>query len=273
VPDPRAAETIVVPLDGSELAERALPIAARLARPVHGRLVLLACATDHRAAALRTYLSDLASDVTDVPVDTAVIAEHEVADTIVEFAEAHDAWICMTSHGRGGLRWAVLGSVAERVVAGARQPVLLVGPHCLPDWVPGPGPVLVAHDGSHLGNVLLDAACDWARRLETTLLLTTVIHPLDAEDAERPAALFADPEERIRSRGCTVDHLVVQRHFPAGVLADLAVDRKAPLVVMGSHGRRGLERFLLGSTTMALLDLVPCPVVVTAVGADEIVRR
>src|SRR5689334_24853548 len=62
-----------------------------------------------------------------------------------------------------------------------------------------------------------------------TTLFRSVIHPLDAEDAERPGALFAEPEARIRAHGCAVDHLLVQRHFPAGVLADLAVERKAPL--------------------------------------------
>ena len=64
-----------------------------------------------------------------------------------------------------------------------------------------------------------------AQRLDASLLLATVIHPLDAEDAERPDALFAAAESRIRAHGCAVDHLVVQRHFPGGVLADLAAER------------------------------------------------
>jgi nucleotide-binding universal stress UspA family protein len=225
--------------------------------------VLLAVACDGQPEAMRTHLDEVAAGVTEVPISTVVAGGRDVADAIVDVAAAHHASICMTSHGRGGLRWAVLGSVAERVVAGSARPVLLVGPHCAPDWSPGPGPVVVAHDGSPIGDTLLGAACAWARRLDTSLLLVTVIHPLDAEDAERPEALFADPEARIRAHGCTVDHLVVQRHFPAGVLADLAVERRAPLVVMGSHGRSGFERLVLGSTTTTVLDLVPCPVLAT----------
>ena len=261
LPDPTG--TIVVPLDGSDLADRAVPTAVRLARPASGRLVLLAVACDDHTEAMRTHLDEVAAGVADVPVSTVVAGGREVADAIVDVAAAHHASICMTSHGRGGLRWAVLGSVAERVVAASARPVLLVGPHCAPDWSPGPGPVVVAHDGSPMSDTLLGAACAWARHLDTSLLLTTVIHPLDAEDAERPGALFAEPEARIRAHGCAVDHLLVQRHFPAGVLADLAVERKAPLVVMASHGRHGLERLVLGSTTTTVLDLVPCPVLAT----------
>jgi nucleotide-binding universal stress UspA family protein len=257
-PDPTG--TIVVPLDGSALADRAVPVATALARPSGGRIVLLAVACDDRTAAMRSHLDEVAAGLTEVPVSTVVAGGREVSDAIVDVAAAHHASICMTTHGRGGLRWAMLGSVAEQVVAASARPVLLVGPHCAPDWTPGPGPVVVAHDGAPIGDTLLGTACAWARHLDTSLLLATVIHPLDAEDAARPDALFADPEARIRAHGCAVDHLVVQRHFPAGVLADLAVERKAPLVVMGSHGRHGLERLVLGSTTTTVLDLVPCPV-------------
>jgi nucleotide-binding universal stress UspA family protein len=270
VPDgPDTAETIVVPLDGSELADRAVPVAIRLAHLTDARIELLAIGADDHADALRTHLATIAASSRGVPVGTAVVSARDTADAIVDFADARGASICMTSHGRGGLRWAVLGSVAEGVVAGAARPVLLVGPRAEDTWAPGPGPVLVAHDGGHLGDAVVDAACEWARRLDTSILLTTVIHPLDAEDAERPAALFTEPEQRIRARGCAVDHLVVQRHFPAGVLADVAVDRRVPLIVMGSHGRHGLERLVVGSTTMAVLALVPCPVMATPPPVEE----
>jgi nucleotide-binding universal stress UspA family protein len=257
------AEVLVVPLDGSELADRAVPIASRLVGAVGGRLVLLAIASDARAVTMRTHLDEHAASVTDVPVDTAVLSSRDVAAAIVEVADTHDASICMTSHGRGGLRWAFLGSVAEQVVRASSRPVLLIGPRCAPGWQPGPGPVLVAHDGTQTGDTFVDTACDWALRLDTTLLLATVIHPLDAEDAARPQARLSDAEARIRARGCTVDDIVVQRHFPAGVLADLAVEHRAPVIVMGSHGRRGLERVIVGSTTMALLALASCPIIVS----------
>jgi carbamate kinase len=261
VPDhPTTSDTIVVPLDGSALADRAVPVATRLARAVGGSVLLVAVAADDRARALASHLDELASEITDVPVDTRVTTGDDAADTIVELAATRDATVCMTSHGRTGLRWAVLGSVAEQVVARADRPVLLVGPHTHADASAGSGPIVVGHDGAPLDDAFVDAACAWAARLGTTLLLTTVIHPLDVDDAERPEQLFADAEARIRARGGTVDHLVVQRHFPAGVLADIAIDRAAPLVMMGSHGRRGLERLVLGSTTMCVLDLVPCPV-------------
>ena len=89
----------------------------------------------------------------------------------------------------------------------------------------------------------------------------TVIHPLDTVAAELPDQLFDVIERRVRDRGCAVERSLEQRHFPAGVIADLATDRNAPAIVMAAHSRHGVARVVVGSTTMTVLHLAPCPVI------------
>ncbi|HBY99045.1 MAG TPA: hypothetical protein DEP84_34700 [Chloroflexi bacterium] len=140
-------ETILVPLDGSTLAETALPYAAALARHFEAQVILvrsLSCAagepvldsnSDHQANAVYPEqfreawdylrLARQTPPLYDVPVKIAVL-EGEPAQTIIEAADRFEAdVIVMATHGRGGVaRW-VMGSVADEVLRGATVPVLL----------------------------------------------------------------------------------------------------------------------------------------------------
>src|SRR5690606_39204333 len=60
------------------------------------------------------------------------------------------------------------------------------------------------------------------------------------------------------------DHLVAHQRveMPSEEIAQLAADLEADLVVVGTHGRRGFSRFLLGSVAEATVRLAPCPVLV-----------
>ena len=261
---PAGVDSVIVPLDGSDLAATALPVAARIADRLDTRLRLVAVGADDRGKDLRAYLDAQVEEMSRSDVDAVVLHSWDAATGISEFrALHHDAVVCMTSHGRGGLRWAMLGSVAESVVAAAPTPVVVVGPRCAPGWRPGSGPVVLAHDGGELPDAVVDATCDWAQRLGTAVLVVTVIHPLDVEDAEHPSVLFADVESRIRKRGIDVSHRIEQRHYPAGVIADVADELDASLIVMASYDRGAVERVLLGSITMGVVNLAGCPVVVT----------
>src|SRR5690242_1592055 len=97
--------TYVVPLDGSPFAERAIPIASALAERVGGRILLLS-APHHGPLGPREYLAEVAARHTAVPVDTISNVAHLPADAIATVAgDSDDRIVCMTSHGRGGLRW------------------------------------------------------------------------------------------------------------------------------------------------------------------------
>lgn len=143
-------EKIVVPLDGSPLAEQVLPHVQGLARCLGSQIILLQVLTHKTydyllddaalSESLRSSEQTLATDYIaplvrkleaegySVTADVAT-ATGAVADAIVEFTQRVDgSLIAMSTHGRTGpVRW-VLGSVADRVVRAAGIPVLLIHP-------------------------------------------------------------------------------------------------------------------------------------------------
>ena len=141
---------ILVPLDGSALAEEVLPFVLDMTRCMGCQIVLLQVLTHKsydyllKSASLLAslqeseetdacgYLGPLANRLKDEGFDVSadvVAATGSVADAIIEFTHRIGAdLIAMSTHGRTGpARWA-LGSVADRVVRGAGVPVLLIHP-------------------------------------------------------------------------------------------------------------------------------------------------
>ena len=136
---------ILIPLDGSALAEQALPYAIAQAQRFEAELVLLRVLAPLPSAPLlgevarsrakassnvlaREYLERVVASVQehDIPVQVAITEGHPPVE-IVRFAEANEVdLIVMCTRGHSGFsRW-LLGSVADRVVRGASVPVLLV---------------------------------------------------------------------------------------------------------------------------------------------------
>ena len=144
-------KNILVPLDGSELAETALTDAMGLAELTHARLILfhvvkpaervIGLDTEHpifldqqwasQKADAQDYLSKVRRRVEseNTPVDVVVEMGAD-AETIIDYAHEHPIdLIVMATHGRTGLsRW-VYGSVADKVLRGAERPVLLIRAH------------------------------------------------------------------------------------------------------------------------------------------------
>ena len=255
-------ETFVVPLDGSAYAERALPVATALARRVDGRLLLVSV-LERGPLHPDAYLDEVAARVLDVKVETIGVKDRYAADAVASIvSESPDRIVCMTSHGRGGFRWGLVGSVAEEVVRRAERPTLLVGRHCRDDFLDGAN-MLVCVDGSESSMRLAPAATAWADRLGLDLHAAIVVHPLDVESAEHPHALL-DPIVAQLGGADRVTATMIRARYVEGALADRAAELGAALIAVNSHGRTGLARIALGSTTMALLHQAPCPLLVTA---------
>ena len=193
---------ILVPLDGSPLAERTLALAANLARSTDGALILVQALTlpveydsllvphltpldiESKERVAQAYLTrqvDLPM-LSGLPVETRVRTEAPALAILNVAAECRADMIVMTSHGRTGFsRW-VFGSVAEHVARQAEVPVLMLRERQLPFWTDGAelvempptqrqgGPlpvlrVLVPLDGSPLAETVLDPAASCVRAL------------------------------------------------------------------------------------------------------------
>jgi nucleotide-binding universal stress UspA family protein len=254
-------KTIVVPLDGSTFAERALPVAAGMAEHLGGHVLVTTTAWDGDYREPERYLQDLAGAYPGL--ETLLVRLDHAAEAI-EYAahEGSDRTVCMTTHGRSGLRWAMLGSVAEDVVRGLHEPVVLVGRHCATTPAKGKD-LLVCFDEGPASNGLIKLACTWARQLDLRIDLVFVAHPLDIETAERPEHLFDDAVHLVESEGLVADATLLSATYRAGAIADHAAARNAAMVAVATRGRTGIARVGLGSVAIGAVGAAPCPVLVT----------
>ena len=256
------AKTLVVPLDGSEFAERALPVARAVVERIGGRLLLVS-AQYHGPLEPRAYLEERAALNDRCPVDILATKETYAAQIIDEAVRGgDDRIVCMTTHGRGRFRWAALGSVAEDVIRRGDRPVLLVGRHCRPDFLERSSHLVACADGSDESDDLVPATRAWAEWLGLDVRVAVAVHPLDVESAEQADSLLGAMAAKfaLTSPGAAT---MIRGSSPAAALADYAEELPAALVAMNCHGRSGLARFALGSTTMSVLQLAPCPLLVT----------
>jgi nucleotide-binding universal stress UspA family protein len=256
--------TFVVPLDGSHFAERAIPVADALARRVDGRILLLTTHWDSELGPAAGYLERTAAGIGDGRTDVMLVQDRPGPEAI-EMVAAGDGelLVCMTTHGRGGLRWAVLGSVAEEVVRKSRHPVLLVGTHCPPEWPTRFEHVVACVGGGDADAPIVPLACEWARALDLDVHVTHVIHPLDVEQPPHADEMLGEIVGKLESEGVRAKPVVLRRSFVPGALADYAATSSAAMLVMTSHARTGITRVALGSVAMGTVALSPVPVLVT----------
>ena len=129
---------ILVPLDGSELATEVLAYVQALALKTQAEVVLFRVYHEpddvthigHGRESAQHYLNIVADRFTHAGIRVQMATEQgNAAESILDAADAlHADLIAMSTHGRGGIRRFVLGSVADRVLHYARVPVLLIRP-------------------------------------------------------------------------------------------------------------------------------------------------
>jgi nucleotide-binding universal stress UspA family protein len=281
--------TILVPLDGSALAEQALPFAERVARVAQSRVILARVVPAFSAAetsteasialTAREYLEEVASRLrrAESTVEVAV-PKGDAAAQIVGAVAAHGAdLIVMSTHGRSGIgRW-LYGSVADAVIRLARVPVMLI-----PSDVSVPWPtdrrfqIVVPIDGSLLSEAVLGPAVELATGLDAEVILAEVVTwpplvysdpiellPYDPEEQLAEArGYLADVATRLRNSGASVRCLADVGRKPAETIVRLAHDEHADLIAMATHGRSGVARVVLGSTTTGTLKHAGIPLLI-----------
>lgn len=265
---------ILVPLDGSPLADRILTQVRRLLLRKDAEVVLLGVvdpgAPDpildlpERLRRARDHLEGVRDGLVDQgAVVTVEAVAGDPARTIVERARRMDAeLVAMSTHGRSGLSRLLRGSVAEAVVRASASPVLLANPRALDAAAePRLGRILVPLDGSEVSLGILPAVEALARLHEAEVLLLRVEWqvPIDIYPgtvALRPpgevAALLEPHRRRLEERGLRARSLVTYGPEAAEIL-DAAERERVDLIAMSTHGRSGVSRWLLGSVAEAVL--------------------
>lgn len=207
-------------------------------------------------------------------VDTVTeIIQGEPYSTIVGYADSREIdLIAMPTHGRRGLERFLLGSTTERVVRRANTPVLTVQPD---DEVEIEYPyqnVLVPTDGSDCANQALAMGVDVATTEGAALHLLSVIVitalGVDVRSDIKQTALeesanelMADAEEFAADAGVgSVSGTVEYGSSIHRAILSYVDDHDVDLVVVGTHGRTGFDRYVLGSVTEYLVRTSPVPV-------------
>jgi nucleotide-binding universal stress UspA family protein len=294
---------LLVPLDGSPLAEMAIPVAGALARRaggmVHVASVQLAAPryphlpaeiakTIEREARERvdSYLSAKAEAMSTCHglEATRAVLEGSPAEALADYARTNAIdLIVMTTHGRSGLGRFWLGSVADRLLRYATTPVLLLRSRELPQHT-DLRHVLAALDGSSAGEAVLDAAVALASLYhEARCSLVQVIEPpfaisgdltvypdqVPANLIEQQQALARTNLERLaegpRTLGIpTTAHVLVAAGVGAQIV-ELAYKLDSDLIAVGTHGRHGPERLLLGGVADKVVRGAATPVLVVPI--------
>ena len=234
--------------------------------------VVTAAEREARAALERA--ADRALDA-GVPADYAVV-DGPVADELLREARACGAsCIALGTHGRSGVVRALLGSVSERVVRRSEFPVLSVRAGRVPQAV---GRVLCALDESPASHEAARIAIGYARRRGAPLTFVTIVAIDDtiAEGFERDrvdpggtiAKLYEDAAtqlapfvEEAATYGIEATTRVAGASDVANAILAVAAEGGAGLIALGTHGRRGLERVVTGSTAERILRTAVVPVV------------
>jgi nucleotide-binding universal stress UspA family protein len=203
-----------------------------------------------------------------------------VADAIVQEAESvSGTLIALSSHGRSGLTRMVLGSMAAKVLHGTTAPVFLYAPR---QDVPARPvedlhTVIVPLDGSELAEQALPHAVALAKALQLSMVLvrvTSTLADLTADgfyevtqvlidELEQEAIDYLDQQvSTLRQQGLTE----VDRRHLTGVAANRIIDfaRETPrsCIAMCTHGRSGVQRWVLGSTADQVVSHAAVPVLV-----------
>ena len=281
-------DRILFPTDGSEGAAAALGHVLDVAAAHDATVHLLNVADTTRDSAVpvegdvvdalheegKRIVGEAADRARERGVDVVTdVVEGEPYDAIVDYADARGIdLVVMPTRGRRGLERLLLGSTTERVVRRASAPVLTIPPDEGPVEYPYRN-VLVPTDGSDAARHALAAGVDVADAAGADLHLLSVIDAaslgVDVRTDIQAASLEANAREVLDdaaafAREAGVDPVAETTQYGPSIhrtILSYVDDHDVDLVVLGTHGRTGLDRYLLGSVAESLVRASPVPVV------------
>lgn len=292
-------EHLLVPLDGSRLAECVLPHTVALAEAFGARVTLLsALERAHetsrsqsvsplgwqiRRAEASTYLGGMTGRLQELDVRTeSVILEGQAAERIIEFArDNHVELIVISSHGRSGLSGWNVSSVVQKIVLRAYVPVMIVRAY-QPFTNDLRGHryrrMLVPLDCSQRAECVLPLATTLAQFHESQLILAHVVSrpetphrvPLTQEEIEL-ANQITERNQQEAARyleglclrlGVDVETRLIVADNAASALHELVDQERVDLVVLSAHGYTGGTKWPYGSVALSFVAYGATPLLI-----------
>jgi nucleotide-binding universal stress UspA family protein len=262
-------DEILVCLDGSPLAEKILPLAQGIASAKGSTVILLRVVRDsEELSAEESYMRERAG-VFRAPI-RFLISPDPAAAIVEELEKNPRAIAAITTHGRTAWVEALLGSVALKVIRGARRPVLLY--RARSDSSSAPAKItnlVVTLDGSEFSEKIVPAAIAMAKSLNSRIML---VQALPAESAHARANLpLGDVLEssylqtkaaEIKKRYQIEPNWDVLHGEAGDAICRYVNGMENTLLAMTSHARGGLERAFLGSVAAACIRKAGVPMLI-----------
>lgn len=286
-------QRLLVPLDGSPLAEQVLPYVYVLGNSLKCPIALVrafdlpymlesadGATIDRVSTGLRQqaqeYLNRLSTSLRDAG-ETVSVAEYEgdPATVIVNEAEkVPDTLIAISTHGRSGVtRW-VLGSVAEKVLNATTNPLLMIRGKPVegssPPDLPAPSQewaalvdvktIVVPLDGSPVSEQVLPHAVALAKSLDASVVPVGV--STSANDDAQVSEYLNNAVQQLGQEGVISEGGQLLHGDPAGAILDMTQRTTGCLVAMTTRGRSGVQRWVMGSVTDRVVRHSGTPVLV-----------
>jgi nucleotide-binding universal stress UspA family protein len=297
---------LLIPLDGSQTAEKVLPYARYLAGKFKIPIELLAVVdiaemAAHLSADRARFLDTMVEDgvkhstvylrgvATTFPGGNVKcsVERGRTEDVIIERGEADSAMvITMATHGRSGLNRFLLGSVAEKVLRGTANPLLLVrateeaksvGEAVLKS-------IIVPLDGSELAESVLPMVAGLAKRLDLEIELFRAFHipynvyagdegyyagnydEINASVRDEASEYLDKKVDELKKLGVAKVTCVTKEGFAGDEIIAFGRNTPGGLIAMCSHGRSGVKRWVLGSVAETVVRHSSGPVLITRPG-------
>jgi nucleotide-binding universal stress UspA family protein len=295
---------LLIPLDGSKTAEAALPYGRTLARtlkiPVELLGVVDTSVLDNRvfrdsgdsetiiAESIRSseeYLNRIVKTFPDDNV-SCIVETGKAEEVIIEKAGSDATLTAMATHGRSGIDRLLMGSVAEKVLRSAINPLILIraSEEAKSEELALLKSVIVPLDGSELAETVLSPVAQLANALKLEVILLRAYqipmntyagmedsYPIDYEKIsvalkEEAQSYLERKVAELKRNGIEKLSFVIAEGSGASEI--VALGRRTPdnLIAMCTHGRSGIKRWVLGSVTEKVVRLCGDPVLIVRGG-------
>lgn len=274
---------ILVPLDGSELAENSLPYVKRIAKRLNSEVILMiACQPiGYPELPLKAYLQKKLKELHSAGIRIShKLVRGDAATKILDFADKNDvSLIIMSTHGGSGVSHWPLGSCTSKVLQKTHVPTLLVrsSKEKIKSFDFEIRRILVALDGSHFSEVIIPYVEDLVEGTDNEVILLRVVESvklpftagyIEHEKYEKEIAAKAEEEAKkylqkkkavLASKGINTSTVLLKGH-PANAVLQYAKDNAVSLIAITTHGFSGISKWAYGSVAANIIEASTKPI-------------
>lgn len=274
---------ILAAVDGSDSSKNAFRQACKIARsdkswlaaitaiPLYADQFDVLSMKEKVSKALRDEGERILSEIKKIAEEEDVVAkpvlkEGSALNMIIDTAEEGNYdLIVMGRRGITHVERALVGSVAASVIGHSKRDILIVPRNTSLGWKN----ILLATDGSKYSKIAAEKAIELAGSYHSRLKAVSIVDVTDEFQSEAPDAVEAlikkarqlVDDVKKKANGLNVETLVKEGEAYE-VITNVAKESRSDVIVMGSHGRTGVKRLLMGNVAGKVIGYAPCPVLV-----------